>query len=59
MPYTQEEGGKLNNFAIEPKMYAADSSTNKDKRNYLIVGVLGIVLVVGLIAVVVLTSKSA
>ncbi|MDY7022471.1 MAG: ssl1498 family light-harvesting-like protein, partial [Cyanobacteriota bacterium] len=24
MPYTTEEGGRLNNFAVEPKVYTAE-----------------------------------
>lgn len=51
MRYTEEEGGLLNNFAIEPKMYEATPPTNAQKRNYLILGVLGVALVGGLIAV--------
>ncbi|MGA7937028.1 MAG: ssl1498 family light-harvesting-like protein, partial [Kovacikia sp.] len=27
MRYTTEEGGRLNNFAIEPKMYKAEPPT--------------------------------
>ncbi|MFM7277307.1 MAG: photosystem II assembly protein Psb34, partial [Microcystis aeruginosa] len=27
MPYTNEEGGRLNNFAAEPKVYQADPPT--------------------------------
>lgn len=50
MPYTTEEGGRLNNFASEPKMYQAEPPTTSEKRNYLIMGALGSALVVGLIA---------
>ena len=50
MPYTTEEGGRLNNFASEPKMYEAEPPTASEKRNYVIFGVLGTFLVVGLIA---------
>ncbi|MFM6189233.1 MAG: photosystem II assembly protein Psb34 [Planktothrix sp.] len=49
MPYTTEEGGRLNNFAVEPKVYTAEPPNNSQKRNYLIGGVAGIVLVVGLV----------
>ena len=51
MPYTTEEGGRLNNFASEPKMYQAEPPTAKEKRNYIILGALGSALVVGLIAI--------
>lgn len=51
MPYTNEEGGRLNNFAQEPKVYRAEPPTAEQKRNYLILGVAAIVLVGGLITV--------
>ncbi len=49
MPYTEEEGGLLNNFAKEPRMYRDEAQSNS--RGLLIVGILSGVLVVGLIAV--------
>ena len=51
MPYTTEEGGRLNNFAVEPKMYRAEAPTGADKRNYLILGLGAVILLGGLIAV--------
>jgi hypothetical protein len=51
MPYTTEEGGRLNNFAVEPKMYEAQPPTPTQKRNYLIAGAAGLALVAGLIVV--------
>jgi hypothetical protein len=30
MPYTNEEGGRLNNFAAEPKVYQADPPLNRN-----------------------------
>ncbi|MGJ5674181.1 MAG: photosystem II assembly protein Psb34 [Nostochopsis sp.] len=51
MPYTTEEGGRLNNFAREPKVYQAEPPTAQQKRNYLIMGVVGILLISGLIFV--------
>jgi len=51
MPYTTEEGGRLNNFAAEPKMYQAAPPTGADKRNYLILGVGAFLLLGGLFAV--------
>ena len=56
MPYTTEEGGRLNNFAVEPKMYRAEAPTGADKRNYLILGIGAAVLLGGLIAVAVTVS---
>ncbi|MDA0672229.1 MAG: ssl1498 family light-harvesting-like protein [Cyanobacteria bacterium] len=51
MRYTVEEGGRLNNFAVEPKMYEAEPPTANQKRNYLVMGVAAIVLIVGLCTV--------
>ena len=51
MPYTEEEGGRLNNFANEPKVYEAEPPTSEEKRNYIILGFLGLTLVAGLVAV--------
>lgn len=52
MPYTKEEGGRLNNFAAEPKMYIAEPPTKTEQRNYLITGVGALALVTGAIAIV-------
>lgn len=51
MPYTVEDGGRLNNFAKEPKVYQAEPPTAEEKRNYLILGVTALILVSGLIFV--------
>jgi hypothetical protein len=51
MPYTTEEGGRLNNFAREPKVYPAEPPTEGQKRNYIILGILATTLVGGLIFV--------
>ncbi|MBE9181104.1 ssl1498 family light-harvesting-like protein [Oculatella sp. LEGE 06141] len=51
MPYISEEGGRLNNFAAEPKMYTAEPPDNKQKKSYLILGVVATALVGGLLAV--------
>ena len=59
MPYTEEEGGILNNFAKEPKMYTADEPDKAEKRNYTILGVLGFLLVGGIIAVAVFASTAS
>jgi hypothetical protein len=49
MPYINNDGdNRLNNFPTEPKMYIAESSSPDQKRNYLIIAVIGLVLVVGL-----------
>ena len=57
MPYTEEEGGRLNNFAVEPKMYEAQPPSKAQQKNYLILGTLGAVLVAGLIFVAFSVSK--
>lgn len=51
MRYTTEEGGRLNNFAVEPKMYQAEPPTKKQQITYVIMGVGAIALVVGMIFV--------
>jgi hypothetical protein len=51
MPYTTEEGGRLNNFAREPKVYKAEPPSDGQKRNYVILGVTAAILVMGLIFV--------
>ncbi|BAZ44418.1 hypothetical protein NIES4102_14270 [Chondrocystis sp. NIES-4102] len=56
MPYTEEEGGRLNNFAREPQMYTADAPNSSEKRNYAIFGVLAFLLLGGIIAVAVYAS---
>jgi hypothetical protein len=51
MPYTTEEGGRLNNFAKEPKVYQAEPPTQDQKRNYVFLGIAALVLVSGLMFV--------
>ncbi len=57
MPYTEEEGGILNNFAKEPQMYTAEEPDSTQKRNYIILGVLALGLLSGIIAVAVYASS--
>lgn len=59
MPYTEEEGGKLNNFAREPKMYQAEEPTKNEKRNYLILGTLAFLLLGGVMAIAVYASSAS
>jgi hypothetical protein len=59
MPYIEEEGGILNNFAREPKMYTAEEPTSGDKKNYLVFGILAFMLVGGVIAVAVYASSAS
>lgn len=51
MPYTRDEDGRINNFAIEPKMYEATPPTKKEQQIYIVVGVLALALVGGLVAI--------
>lgn len=57
MPYTTEEGGRLNNFASEPRVYKAEPPTKSQQRTYLILGAAAFVLVGGLIAIAVYASN--
>ncbi|MGL5074494.1 MAG: photosystem II assembly protein Psb34 [Waterburya sp.] len=59
MPYTEEEGGRLNNFAREPQMYTAEEPSSTEKRNYVIFGVLAFLLVGGVMAVAVYASSAS
>ncbi len=59
MPYTTEEGGRLNNFASEPEMYRAEPPNDSDKKGFLVLGVLGAALISGVIAVAVFASSAA
>lgn len=51
MPYTTEEGGRLNNFAVEPKVYKAEPPNKQQQVRYAVLGAVGLILVVGLIFV--------
>ncbi|MEA5626865.1 photosystem II assembly protein Psb34 [Nostoc sp. UHCC 0251] len=59
MPYTNEEGGLLNNFAREPKVYQAEPPTEGQKRTYLFLGIAAMALVGGLITVAFFVSQSS
>jgi hypothetical protein len=59
MPYTEEDGGRLNNFAVEPKMYKAEPPTKKEQLNYVILGVVGALLVGGLISLAIFASNAS
>ncbi|MGE5658928.1 MAG: photosystem II assembly protein Psb34 [Actinomycetota bacterium] len=51
MRYNTDEGGLLNNFAVEPKMYKAEPPNKTQQRNYILLGIAGALLVGGLIFV--------
>jgi len=57
MKYTTEDGGRLNNFAVEPKVYKAEPPTEAQKRNYLFLSIGAIALLGGLIFVAVSASN--
>jgi hypothetical protein len=56
MPYTTEEGGRLNNFAREPKMYQAEPPSQGQKLTYTVLGVGAIALLGSLIFIAVSVS---
>ncbi len=56
MPYIKEDGGRLNNYAVEPKMYVAEPTSKAQKRTYLLASVAGLLLVSGLIAIAFMAS---
>lgn len=58
MPYTDDDG-RLNNFASEPKVYGATPPNKKEQRNYIILGILALLLVSGVIAVAIYASNAA
>ncbi|MBD1923917.1 ssl1498 family light-harvesting-like protein [Microcoleus sp. FACHB-831] len=57
MPYTTEEGGRLNNFAREPKVYTAEPPTKNEQRNYIFLGIGAVVLLGSLMFVAVSVSS--
>ncbi|MBF2014917.1 MAG: ssl1498 family light-harvesting-like protein [Rivularia sp. T60_A2020_040] len=48
MPYTTEEGGRLNNFAREPKVYKAEPPNRKQQITYVVLGIGAAALIGGL-----------
>jgi hypothetical protein len=59
MPYIEEEGGILNNFAREPEMYTAEEPGSSEKRNYAVFGVLAFLLVGAVVAVAIYASSAS
>ena len=56
MPFTEDESGLLNNFAVEPKMYEAEPPSEQQKKTYIILGAVSAALVVGLCIVAITVS---
>ncbi|MEM6754073.1 MAG: ssl1498 family light-harvesting-like protein [Cyanobacteria bacterium P01_C01_bin.38] len=59
MPYTTEEGGRLNNFAREPKVYKAEPPSKKQQITYLVLGVAAAALLGGVFFVAFSVSNAA
>jgi hypothetical protein len=51
MSYVKDDDGRLNNFAKEPQIYAAEPMTDAQKRSRTILFAIGGALVVALMAV--------
>ena len=51
MPYVKDDDGRLNNFAREPQIYAAEPMTAEQKRSRTLLFAIGGALVVGLMVV--------
>jgi hypothetical protein len=51
MPYIKDDDGRLNNFAKEPQIYAAEPLTAEQQRSRTMLFTIGGAIVVGLIAV--------
>lgn len=52
----KDDDGRLNNFAREPKRYQAQPLSETEKRNYIVLAAIAVLLVGGLIAVAVFAS---
>ena len=53
----KDDDGRLNNFAREPKLYQAQPLSETEKRNYIVLAAIAVLLVGGLIAVAVFASS--
>ncbi len=51
-----EDGDRLNNYATDPKAYAAEPLTAKQKRNYIVIVIGSCVMMGGLVAIATLVS---
>lgn len=56
MTTVSDENGIMNNFAKEPAMYYAEAPNGKEKRGYLVWGVVALVVVAGSIFTATLVS---
>jgi hypothetical protein len=46
-----EDGDRLNNYASEPKAYAAEPMTEAQKKTYIAIGVGSLMLIGGMVAI--------
>ena len=53
----KDDDGRLNNFAREPKLYQSQPLSETEKRNYIVLAAIAVLLVGGLIAVAVFASS--
>jgi hypothetical protein len=51
MRYTKDDDGRINNFAVEPKVYSAEPPTPQQQKTYIIMGAVAAALVTGLIVI--------
>jgi hypothetical protein len=56
MRYTKDDDGRINNFAVEPKIYAAEPPTPQQQKTYIILGVVAAALITGLIMIATVVS---
>jgi hypothetical protein len=56
MRYTKDDDGRINNFAVEPKIYSAEPPTPQQQKTYVILGVVAAVLVTSLIVIATVVS---
>ena len=56
MRYINEDGGRLNNFAVEPKIYQAEPPNKSQQTTFVIMGVAALALVSSLVFVAVSVS---
>lgn len=56
MRYTKDDDGRINNFAVEPKTYAAEPPSSQQQKTYIVLGLVAAALVTGLIVIATVVS---
>ena len=56
MRYTKDDDGRINNFAVEPRIYEAEPPTPQQQKTYVILGVVAAALITGLIVIATVVS---